>query len=647
MREKAGEREKKMHSLCYYNHNQPKLSSPTTETTARKTTMSACRRYSSLFSSRRVKRCCLSSSSSSSTVQHKISFRHAKTTTTTMISNTTRTKSILISNSTKMTTNRNQKLRGTRVVVTAVNGNNDEKTKAPQPTIGRTTRTKEEEDQAFNEFLISDMKKTYKKALKQVSSLPLAISEFGAIAGFSALGTVIEQNKSYAWYVENYPVGKDAPLFGMLDFTFILNNGLDHVYTTWYFLSLLSLLAVSLTACTVTKQLPVWRVAAKWKFIKKPKFLVNSKTMDERESVKDARVIDLANSLAERGYQVFLREQDQEQYLYAFKGLIGRLAPIGVHFALLLTLGGCAYSGLGGLGGSVMAPKDTSFTISDGLTRGSPLSRVPKFAKTNQVFVKDFTIDYLPSGQVSQFYSNLSVIDEKGNEVDNKVISVNVPLRYGGVTMYQTDWSMSSMRVTVIPKVEEDIANSDINSDSGSSSSGSSISSISSGSSSKREELVLPMANLENKGDFKGKIWGTFLPLGDNANVSENKKGISLVARDFQSVAIYDSKGAFVGVRRPTSKKPIDVDNISLVIEEISGATGLELKTDPGVPFVYAGFAGLLVTSFLSLLSHSQVWGVQKNDGSKVLYVSGTSNRGKEEFRVEFDEVLDELPEYI
>ena len=55
--------------------------------------------------------------------------------------------------------------------------------------------------------------------------------------------------------------------------------------------------------------------------------------MDEKESVKDARAMDLANSLADRGYQVFLREEDQEQYLYAFKGLIGRLAPIGVHFA--------------------------------------------------------------------------------------------------------------------------------------------------------------------------------------------------------------------------------------------------------------------------------------------------------------------------
>lgn len=549
---------------------------------------------------------------------------------------------------------RRTRRRGKRLcdVVATAKSNDDDANKAPDPTIRTTGRTKEEEDQAFKEFLMRDMKQTFKKALKQVSSLPLAISEFGAIAGFSALGTVIEQNKSYAWYVENYPVSEDAPLFGALDFTFILNNGLDHVYTTWYFLSLLSLLAVSLAACTATKQLPVWRVAAKWKFIKKPKFLVSSKTMDERESVKDARAMDLANSLADRGYQVFLREEDQEQYLYAFKGLIGRLAPIGVHFALLLTLGGCAYSGLGGLGGSVMAPKDTSFTISDGLTRGSPLSRVPKFAKTNQVFVKDFTIDYLPSGQVSQFYSNLSILDEKGNEVDNKVISVNVPLRYGGVTMYQTDWSMSSMRVTVITKAAaEDTTNSD-NSESGSSSS-SSISStsgtISDGDeSSKREELVLPMANLENKGDFKGKIWGTFLPVSDDADAKENKKGISLVARDFQSVAIYDSKGAFVGVRRPSSKKPIDVDNISLIVEEISGATGLELKTDPGVPFVYAGFAGLLVTSFLSLLSHSQVWGAQKKvDGTSVLYVGGTSNRGKEEFRLEFDQVLDELPEYV
>ena len=519
---------------------------------------------------------------------------------------------------------------------------------------------------SFNDWIVQDSKNNAKKLLKKVSSLPLAISEFAAIAGFSALGTVIEQNKSYAWYVENYPPGNEAPIFGLVDFTFILNNGLDHLYSTWYFVSLLSLLAVSLTACTVTKQLPVWRVAAKWKFIKKANaFLKTTKALDERESLSNARVIDLANALADRGYQVFLQEERDGNYLlYAFKGLIGRLAPIGVHAALLLTLGGCAYSGLGGLGGSIMAPKDTSFTISDGLTRGSPLSKVPNFAKTSQVFVKDFTIDYLPSGQVSQFYSDLEVIDEKGKVVDSKVISVNVPLRYGGVTMYQTDWSMSSMRVSVVPIFDNDV---DV-------------------SKNEQRQLVLPMANLENKGDFKGKIWGTFLPLDTATNNNENKKiGISLVARDFQSVAIYDSKGSFIGVRRPQSKKPIAIpqDHIQLTIEEIAGSTGLELKTDPGVPFVYCGFAGLLVTSFLSLLSHSQVWGFyqQKRDSSpssssssaaavavknitddvadgdeentnvptneNVLFVAGSSNRSKEEFRDEFNAIMDELPEYV
>ena len=155
---------------------------------------------------------------------------------------------------------------------------------------------------------------------------------------------------------------------------------------------------------------------------------------------------------------------------------------------------------------------------------------------------------------------------------------------------------------------------------------------------------MLPMANLENKGNFKGKIWGTFLPIGE-ALTRTKTKDISLVATDFQSVAIYDSKGAFVGVRRPTSKTNRCGQHLLSRRRNIR-RDWLRIENRPGAPFV-AEFGGLLVTSFLSLLSHSQVWGVQKNDGNKVLYVSGTSNRGKEEFRVEFDQVLDELPEYI
>ena len=53
-----------------------------------------------------------------------------------------------------------------------------------------------------------------------------------------------------------------------------------------------------------------------------------------------------------------------------------------------------------------------------------------------------------------------------------------------------------------------------------------------------------------------------------------------------------------------------------LVIEDITGRTGLEIETDPGVSLVYAGFTGL-VTSFIVssiLLSHSQVWAVEEEE---------------------------------
>eukprot|EP00983_Pelagomonas_calceolata_P126466 1161307-Pelagomonas_calceolata.AAC.2 len=48
--------------------------------------------------------------------------------------------------------------------------------------------------------------------------------------------------------------------------------------------------------------------------------------------------------------QVFL----QGTSLYAFKGLAGKVGPIGVHAAMLLILAGTAYSGVGGYKGSAM-----------------------------------------------------------------------------------------------------------------------------------------------------------------------------------------------------------------------------------------------------------------------------------------------------
>ena len=57
---------------------------------------------------------------------------------------------------------------------------------------------------------------------------------------------------------------------------------------------------------------------------------------------------------------------------------------------------------------------------------------------------------------------------------------------------------------------------------------------------------------------IKGKLWATFVPAEAPAE-GQRPRGASVVARDFQTVALYGSDGAFVGVRRPGSGKPIEV----------------------------------------------------------------------------------------
>ena len=51
-----------------------------------------------------------------------------------------------------------------------------------------------------------------------------------------------------------------------------------------------------------------------------------------------------------------------------------------------------------------------------------------------------------------------------------------------------------------------------------------------------------------------------------------------MLARDLQSIVLYDQEGKFVGVRRPSSKLPIDIDGMRIVIEDAIGSTGLDLK---------------------------------------------------------------------
>ncbi|CAM8997606.1 unnamed protein product [Rhodiola kirilowii] len=370
------------------------------------------------------------------------------------------------------------------------------------------------------------------------------------------------------------------------------------MFTSPVFLGMLALLGASLMACTYTTQIPLVKVAKRWNFVQSAEAI---RKQEYSDSLPKASIKDLGVILMGSGYEVYLKGP----CLYAFKGLAGRFAPIGVHVAMLLIMGGATLSAAGSFKGSVTVPQGLNFVVGDVLGPTGFLS-TPTDAFNTEVHVNKFSMDYYDSGEVSQFHSDISLSDINGKEVTRKTISVNDPLRYAGITIYQTDWSLSALQVL---KDGEGPFN-------------------------------LAMAPLKVNGDKK--LYGTFLPVGDTD--SPNVKGISMLARDLQSIIIYDQEGKFVGVRRPSSKLPIDVGGTKLVILDAIGSTGLDLKTDPGVPVVYAGFGSLMLTTCISYLSHAQIWALQ--DGTTVV-VGGKTNRAKYEFPEEMDELLDRVPEIV
>jgi len=427
-----------------------------------------------------------------------------------------------------------------------------------------------------------------RELLPVITDLRLAIVMFLAIAIFSISGTVIEQGQSPAYYQSNYP--EHPALFGFLTWKVIQVVGLDHVYRTWWFLALLILFGTSLTACTFTRQFPALKAARRWKYYAEPRQFQKLSLCAEFD---DADFASLPNLLQSRRYKVFAEETDK---IYARKGIAGRIGPIIVHVGIVAILvGGIAGAMTGFLAQEMVASGDT-FTVKNIVDAG-PLAAA-QVPKDWSVRVNRFWIDYTPQGGIDQFYSDLSVLDKQGQQVDRRTIFVNQPLRYRGVTFYQTDWGISSVRVR--------INNSPI--------------------------FQLPMAPLDTKG--KGRIWGTWIPTKPDLSA-----GVSLLAKDMQGmVLIYDATGKLVDTVRAGMSSQIN--GVTLKVLEVVGSTGLQIKADPGIPIVYTGFGLLMLGVVMSYVSHSQVWVLQK-DGH--LYIGGKTNRAQVAFEQEFLEILEKL----
>ena len=255
---------------------------------------------------------------------------------------------------------------------------------------------------------------------------------------------------------------------------------------------------------------------------------------------------------------------------------------------MILILFGTIVGSLFGFKAQEIVPKTENFHIQNVLTNGQ-LTVIPKTSAR----INDFWITYTKNKTVSQFYSDISILDNQGNETKRKTISVNYPLVHNSIYYYQTDWNLIGLRLQI----------------------------------AENEIVEYPLINFLNN---QNKVWLTWI----SNNRSLNEGSLVIIDNLEGYCSIYNETGQFLGNLELNEKvnfsKPF-------TLLEILSSTGLQIKTDPGIPIIYIGFFFLMLSTLVSYITYSQIWIIQKN---QKLFIGGTTNRAIFDFELEFFEFI-------
>jgi len=410
---------------------------------------------------------------------------------------------------------------------------------------------------------------------RSIADLRFAIFILLMIASFSVIGTVIEQDQSIETYKLNYPLTNKV--FGFLSWDIIIQFGFDHVYKTWWFITLILLFGISLLTCTILQQFPSLKIARRCQFFRTTQQFCR---LNISTKLKHLSLSQLLFKIKEKNYSIF----QQRNIIYCYKGLIGRIAPIIVHFSMILILIGAVIGSLSGFKAQEIVPKTETFHIQNILNNGQ-LTFIPKVS----IRINDFWITYTKKATITQFYSDLSILNVTGNEIERKTIFVNSPAKYKGIDYYQTDWNLIGLR----------FKNQDF-----------SISQY-------------PLLNLPNN---QGKVWLTWI-----SNNQQLNDGFTILIDNLQGYcSIYNTFGQFIG--NLELNEGFKTEN-PIILMDILSSTGLQIKADPGIVLIYLGFLFLMVSTLISYITYSQIWIVQEN---KKIFIGGNTTRATFEFELEF-----------
>ena len=407
--------------------------------------------------------------------------------------------------------------------------------------------------------------KKISQVLNWLSSLKIAILLLLVIAVSCAAGTLIPQQESNQFYYDNF---NKNPFLGIINANILLLFEFDHVYTSFWFLFLLIWLGLALSVCSFRRQLPILKSALNWIDYNSPRQIAKlsvAQTIVTNNYSKSLEKIKL--NLKKQGWNV----KETDGRIAARQGVIGRLGPILIHLGMILLMIGATYGSLNGK------------TIEKFLAPGRSIDLLNNNEEKGlTIELQKFQIERDPQGRAEQYKSIVNVIEPNGNN-QSKEISVNYPLRYKGLTLYQADWSLAAITIQI----------------------------------DNSPKLQIPIEPISELGE---QVWGTIIP----TNKDGKNQILLTVDSELGPVNIYDNDGTLL--TKLSINKEEKVKGALINIINIIPSSGLLLKHDPGVPLVYLSFAIILIGGSLSIISTKKIWVLYVNEKS-MIYIGGLSNR--------------------
>ncbi len=422
------------------------------------------------------------------------------------------------------------------------------------------------------------------RAAGWISDLRLAIGLLLVIAIASGVGTAIPQKESAEFYLQRYD---PSPWLGLVHGQGIMRFELDHVYSSRWFLGLLAWLGLSLILCSIRRQWPALRASMRWIDYRSPRQLSKLAVAETRPAAEPLAALDsLEQRLRTRGWQV----NPQEGRLAARRGQLGRVGPLLVHAGLVVLMVGAAWGALGGQ------------RLERFLAPGRELELLDSRGSTQVTLaLDDFRIQRDPAGRPEQFSSNLRLITPGDAATTTAAaISVNHPLRYRGMTLYQADWSLATISLQL----------------------------------GRSPVLELPLQTFPQLGD---QLWGLVLPTRPDGT----EPVLLSLTSEQGPVQVFGPDGVALAQLVPGGEAQ-EVKGLPIRVASVLPASGILFKRDPGVPLVYTGFAIALAGGALSLVATRQLWAIADGAGGR-LHVAGLCNRNLTAFAAELPALLQRL----